>query len=223
MNGGDGRGTLEKPSGFSLAMNLLPAVHLVGGIAIAMTAFDAVATGGVFLAVWIYAVPPLAGRALIAMFGRPEGRLTQDMSSYRVWWVLTQLQAIFNRLPFLEELLRLIPGVYPLWIALWGGRLSPFAYVGPGVIITDRYAVDVGAGAVLGFNSALAGHMAVRDEQGRFVVVVGAPTVEAEAMLGGAAGLGPGARLKTGHVLPTGRRVRPFDSWPRQGPDQGAA
>jgi hypothetical protein len=45
-------------------------------------------------------------------FGRPEGQLTQDMSAYRVWWVLTQWQILFNRLPWLEELLRLVPGLY---------------------------------------------------------------------------------------------------------------
>jgi hypothetical protein len=100
--------------------------------------------------------------------------------------------------------------------------LSAQAFVSPGVIVTDRYLVNVGRGAVLGFKSALAGHMAIRNDAGRFVVVVAAPTVEDEAIVGGDAGLGPGAVLRAGHMLPTGRRVGPFDEWPRKVKEAGA-
>lgn len=215
MSGAEAGGGLENPSGFSLAMNFLPVLLLGSGVGTAVYVVDGVgARSGVLLG-WIYLAPPLVARVLISVRGKPQGRLTQEMQSYRLWWVLTQLQMPFNRVALLEELLRLVPGFYPAWIALWGGHLSAFAYVGPGVVITDRYAVDVGRGAVLGFKSVLAGHMVVRDERGRFVVVVAAPKVEAEAMVGGGAGLGPGARLRAGHVLPTGRRVGPHGVWPR--------
>lgn len=94
-------------------------------------------------------------------------------------------------------------------------RLSLLAYVGPGVVITDRYLVQVEKGAVLGLKSTLAGHMVIRDAQGRYLVVVAAPTVEAESIVGGYAGLGPGATLRAGELLPTGRRIAPFNAWPR--------
>ena len=169
-------------------------------------------------ALWLYLLPPLAARALIALFGRPEGRLTQDMRSYRVWWALTQLQMVFNRFPALEEALRLAPGLYAAWIALWGGRISARAFIGPRVVVTDRYAISVESGAVLGFSGALAGHMALREADGRWVVVAAGPHVEAGAILGGGAGLGPGAVLARGALLPAGRRVGPFVRHPREAP-----
>ena len=207
---------LEKPSAFSLWLNVLPFLHVVSGLVLALVMCDGVSRQAEVLLVWIYVLPPFASRLMIIFFGRPEGRLTQDMTSYRVWWILTQWQTIFNRLPWLEELLRLVPGLYSLWIGLWGGSLSPFAYVGPGVLITDRYAVRVGRGAVLGLKSALAGHMAVRNEEGYWEVLVAAPIVEPDAILGGDSGLGPGAILRAGHLLPAGRRVGPFGEWPRR-------
>ena len=216
MTGVDASPIVEQPSAFSLWLNCVPLVHLALGAAVAFGYCEAAGSRSAFLLAWIYLVPPLLARLTLSLFGRPQGRLTQDMRAYRVWWFLTQLQTLFNRLPMLEECLRLAPGLYPAWIRLWGGRLSPFAYVGPGVLITDRYLVRVERGAVLGWMSALAGHMAVRDEAGRFVVVAAAPIVEAEAILGGGAGLGPGARLSARHMLPAGRRVAPFDVWPRQ-------
>lgn len=209
---------LERPDGFSLALNYLPLLHLASGLALAALAFSAAAARATCLVLWIYALPPLVSRLTLAAFGRPTGRATLDTRDYRIWWFLTQWQMVFNRLPWLEELLRLVPGLYPLWIGLWGGRLSQFAYVSPGVLITDRYLVDVGRGAVLGVKSTLAGHLAVRGDDGRFAVLIGAPVVEAEAIVGGESGLGPGATLRAGHMLPAGRRVAPFAKWPRVAP-----
>jgi len=207
---------LERPDAFSLALNYVPLVHVGSGVALALAGFATPGARIACLLAWLYLVPPVLARLTLAAFGRPAGRLTLDAPGYRVWWFLTQLQLVFNRLPWLEELLRLVPGLYPAWIGLWGGRLSPFAFVGPGVLITDRHAVRVERGAVLGLNSALAGHMVIRDDEGRFAIVVGTPTVEREAILGGDSGLGPGATLRAGHLLPTGRRVAPFDEWPRR-------
>ncbi|MGD9671404.1 MAG: hypothetical protein AB7U75_20545 [Hyphomicrobiaceae bacterium] len=223
MNGNDSTGLLEKPSGFSLIMNVVPMVHLGTGAALASTVAAGLAGSIAVMVAWVYLVPPLVARILVAAFGEPRGELRQDMASYRVWWALTQLQMPFNRLPVLEETLRLVPGLYAAWIGLWGGRVSARAFIGPGVVITDRYAVDVGRGAVLGYKAALAGHMVVRDEAGRFMVIVAAPRVEADAMVGGGAGLGPGATLRAGHVLPTGRRVGPYGAWPRTGTNAGGA
>lgn len=207
--------TPEPPSVFSRWLNLAPFFYLVIGCALAAhIATPAAFT--LFLIFWIYLLPPLVGRGLLTLFGRPTGELTQDMRAYRVWWSLTQLQMLFNRMPFLEEALRLAPGLYPLWIALWGGRLSAFAFIAPGVVITDRYLVEIERGAVIGMNAALAGHMVTRDEAGRWRILVAAPRVEAEAIMGGASGLGPGAVLCAGEMLPTGRRVGPFDRWPRK-------
>lgn len=207
---------LEKPGAFSLVLNFLPLAHLISGVIVTFAGFDTAGQRLACLLAWVYLLPPLVARLTLAAFGAPGGHLTQNSRGYHVWWFLTQWQMLFNRLPWLEELLRLVPGLYALWIGLWGGRLSPLAYVGPGVVITDRYLIHVEKGAVLGLKSTLAGHMVIRDAQGRYLVVLAAPTVEAEAIVGGYAGLGPGATLRAGQLLPTGRRIAPFDAWPRR-------
>jgi hypothetical protein len=207
---------LERPSAFSLWLNTLPLLHLASGIAATLLLCRTTEDKAMLLSAWIYLLPPLASRLTILLFGRPEGRFTQDMPAYRVWWVLTQWQILFNRLPWLEELLRLVPGLYAFWIRLWGGNISPFAYIGPGVLITDRHAIRVERGAVLGMHGILAGHLVVRDENGRWVVLAAAPVVESEAILGGDAKLGPGAILRAGQMLPSGRHINPFEEWPRR-------
>lgn len=215
MTAGRAEAGPERPDGFSLALNFLPLGLILAGLAVAgLLAESRVGRTGCFIA-WLYLAPPLAGRLVIAALGRPEGTFGMGERGYRAWWAMTQLQMIFNRLPVLDEALRLVPGLYPLWIRLWGGSVSPFALVGPGVVITDRHLVRVGRGALLGAQARIAGHMALRDDAGRWQVVVAAPVVEADAIMGGESGLGPGARLRGGALLPAGRRVAPFAVWPR--------
>jgi hypothetical protein len=214
---------LEKPDGLSLVLNFLPLLQLAAGAYLCWSVVTQTGPRLAFAAAWVYLLPPLVARLACAVFGTPDGELTQGMRGYRVWWLLTQWQTPFNRLPWLEEVLRLVPGLYALWIGLWGGHLSPYAYVGPGVILTDRYLVRVERGAVLGFKSTLAAHMVVRNAAGRYRVVVAAPWVQAEALVGGFAGLGPGAVLKAGQLLPVGRYLGPYAVWPRPAPGDAVA
>lgn len=207
---------IEKPSAFSLGLNVLPSLHLASGLGLAVALFESTAPRFAVFSAWIYLLPPIASRLTMLAFGRPQGELTQDMPAYRVWWVLTQWQILFNRLPWLEELLRLVPGLYALWIGLWGGHLSARAYVAAGATITDRHAVRVEQGAILGMKSVLLGHLVTRTDAGRWLVLAAAPVVESEAILGGEARLGPGAILHARQMLPVGRHIRPFDEWPRR-------
>jgi hypothetical protein len=210
--------TIERPSIYSMFLNALPMLFLVCGFFVAATFATSWPTAfGVFL-LWLYLVPPLVCRCLLASFGRPSGAIKQSDRAYRVWWAVTQLQMPFNRMPFLEELLRLAPGLYALWIWLWGGSVSPLAFVAPGVTITDRFAVHIAKGAVLGTRSSYAGHMVTRDASGQWTVLVAAPEVCENALVSGDAGLGPGAKLLPGAFLPYGRKVAPLSVWPKQTP-----
>src|SRR5262245_33087963 len=145
-NGGQitGRARL---SAFTLALNYLPLTQLLIGAVVVVTAGRSLQSRLLWSAACIYLVPPLVCRSTLLIFGRPQGRgLTQNTRAYKVWWFTHQWQAVFNRLPWLEELLRLVPGLYALWIWMWGGKVSPWVYWGPGSIVADLYLVLVEAG-----------------------------------------------------------------------------
>ncbi len=216
---------LEKPTAFSIAANLLPVLHLGGSTAVTLLAFESSAARISAGLAFLYLLPPLAVRLSFAVFGRPGGRLRQTDVAYRVWWLSVQWQMVFLRLPALEEVLRLVPGLYAGWIFLWGGRLSPRAFVAAGVRILDRPFVEVEAGAVLGFSATLSGHAGLREADGSWVVVVGPARVEADCLLGAGSGVGPGAVVRRGAVLPIAKRLGPGGLWPRperDGREEGA-
>lgn len=198
---------------FALAMNFLPLIHLVTG-GVAVIAIDGAVDRCLTVAAWLYLLPPLCARLVMAVWGRPQGRgLERDSRDFKVWWVLAQLQMVFNRLPILEEVLRLVPGVYALWLNLWGSRVSPFAFWGPGARVIDRGLVQVGHGAIIGAQAALTGHLGRIATDGSQRVDVAIATVGPGAMIGARSGLGPGCTVAAGEELPAMRLLPPFTHW----------
>jgi hypothetical protein len=202
-----------RPSAYSLVLNVLPLALVAAGAAAVWLTEGATARIAVALA-WIYLLPPLAARAVTAAFGAAEGdNLTQDSRAYRVWWLLVQLQVIFNRFPFFEEVLRLAPGAYALWLNLWGSKVSLVVYWGPGALAADRQALRIGPGAVIGTRSVLSGHLALKNESGEFRVTLAPVEIGAGALIGAYAGIGPGCRIEAGEEVPAAAFLRPHTRW----------
>jgi hypothetical protein len=189
-------------------------VQLSIGAAVVTSQATSVGMAVLWAAGWFLLLPPLACRLALAVFGRPHGRaLTQAAAAYKVWWFIHQWQLVFNRVPWIEEILRLLPGLYALWIFLWGGRVSPMAYWAPGSLVIDRPLVIVEAGAVIGMGAGLAGHAGGLAADGSYRIDIAACRVGRGAMMGARSGLGPGAELATGALLPAGRMIKPFTRW----------
>jgi hypothetical protein len=202
-----------RPSAYSLALNFLPAIYVAGGAMLVWISDGTVMRCAVTLA-WLYLVPPLVARLAIAAFGMPHGELlTQETRAYRVWWFLTQLQVVFNRFAFLEELLRLIPGAYPLWLNMWGAKVSLKVYWGPGALVVDRYALRVGSAVVVGTRSVLSAHLGVKDERGEFCVTLAPVEIGSGVLIGAYAGIGPGCRIASGEEVTAAAFLRPFTYW----------
>ena len=220
-----GRGRI---TGFTLALNYLPLTQLLVGAAIVASQADSLRSAILWSAGWFFLLPPLACRLTLLIFGRPRGRaLTQAAHAYKIWWFIHQWQLVFNRLPWIEEIFRLVPGLYALWIFLWGGRVSPMVYWAPGSLVIDRPLVVVETGAVIGMGAGLAGHAGTLAADGSYRIDIAASRVGRGAMMGARSGLGPGAELAAGALLPAGRMIRPFMLWDgttkRGVADEGAA
>lgn len=203
----------ERPDGLSLALNALPFLLILFGAALSMRLADGAGSLAVFLA-WLYLAPAVLGGLVTRLWPTPTGTFGLTDPGYRHWWLMLQLQLPFNRLPFLEEALRLVPGLYPAWIRLWGGHLSAKSFVGPCVMIGDRHLIRVGPRSVLGARAGFAGHIAFRDDSGHWQVTVAPCEIGADAIVGGDAGMGPGAVLAPGATLPAARHLGPHKHWP---------
>jgi hypothetical protein len=203
----------EPVSRFALLANLLPLLIIVAMAVASLTLAERPTTRVPLFLILLYLVPPLLGRLLTTLFGKPTGRgITQTSRDFRVWWLLLQLQMPFNRLPCLEELLRLVPGLYSLWLNLWGARVHPATFWAPGARTLDRPYVETGDGSVIGTETLMSGHLA-RMENGRYVVDVAPVIVGSHAVIGARSSISPGCVIGPGETLAATSRLAPYDRY----------
>jgi hypothetical protein len=196
-----------------LGLNYLPLLH---GLAIG-------ATVGFGWAAWpwrlaagatvLYVLPALTARMVNALAPVPLGRIPVGTRPFFTWWTLANLQMLFCRLPMLEEILRLIPGVYSGWLRLWGSRVGRLTYWGAGLRILDRSFLRIGDDVVFGAAVRLNPHVLARNEQGELELLLAPIVVGDRTLVGGYSLLTAGTEIAAGECTRACTISPPFSRW----------
>lgn len=200
----------ELSAATKLAMVIIgyvPLLHVVATIAAAFAPLPAPTRAALALFVFFLA-PPLASR----LVGLRAGTFRAGDSGFLRWWLTNQLQTIFNRLP-IDEIVRLVPGAYSLWLRLWGARVGSLVYWSPRSLILDRSLLHVGDAVVIGAGARLGGHLLTRGEDGDLQLVVAPITIRARAIVGAWSLIGPGCEIAEGESVTASTVLPPFWTW----------
>ncbi len=162
---------------------------------------------------WLLLVPPIVVRTVLALAPLPSGDVAIGSPAFLRWWFTSQWQVIFNRLPWIEECVRLVPGLYSAWLRLWGARVGPFVYWTPGLRILDRPLVKVGGRVVFGADVRISPHIVMPNDTGQLVLRIGQVRIGNDALIGGYSILLAGCWVGNGEATPGKREVRPFSGW----------
>ncbi len=160
-----------------------------------------------------YLLPPLLARLLLRLLPIGSTSIALPSREYFTWWFLLNLQMVFCRFPFFEELLRTIPGAYSAWLRLWGARIGKYTYWAAGMRILDRSFLDIGHGVVFGAGVRLAPHVVVDKKQG------GSELLLADIIIGDRALIGAYSLLTAGTGIAPDESTRallhapPFSRW----------
>lgn len=182
-----------------LGLNAWPVGHLLGAFAWAVLPPWTAVWRTAAVVFWILLVPPILSRA-IGGHRLPLGETAVPSPVFFRWWSTWQLQMLFNRLPWIDELLRFVPGLYSLWLRLWGARIGRLTLWSPGARISDRPLLRLGDDVVIGLDVRLFGHFGGLDEGGRAMLTLGTVTIGDRTSVGGCALLGPGVVLGSDQV-----------------------
>ena len=193
-----------------VAMAYVPLFHAGGALLIAL-----LPVGGwrwMSLA-WLLLLPPLIVRASQRM--KPtEQECVVGSGAFLRWWWRSQWQVVFNRLPMLEELLRLVPGLYSQWLRLWGSKVGRFVYWTPGLRVLDRQFLCLGDQCRFGANVSLNPHViGPHPTTGEHTLLVAPVAVGARATVGGESILTAGAWVADDETSPPKVAFRPFTGW----------
>lgn len=189
-----------------LGWNFVPLLHLAGvvwagarlGLPVGLAA--------------LYLFPPLAARVLLLARPVLPGTHAVGSPAFLTWWATAQLQMLFCRLPLLEEILRLVPGLYSFWLRLWGARIGRLTFWSPGLRILDRTFLDIGDDVVFGAGVRLNPHV-IETVHDRPVLHLAPLTVGHRCHIGGYSLLTAGTAVEPGESLKAFSLSPPFTRW----------
>jgi hypothetical protein len=196
-----------------LLVNYVPLAHLLAIIATLLLPVWTWPTRIGLALVGLYLLPPLLARLILLVAPIAQGRIAIGSRSFFVWWLVFQLQIIFCRLPFLEETLRLIPGVYSLWLRLWGAHIGRLVYWSPGTAITDRSFLRIGNDVVFGAGVRLNAHVLAKNKQGGMELLLATVKIGDRAVIGGYALLTCGTEVAADETTRACQLSPPFSIW----------
>jgi hypothetical protein len=161
----------------------------------------------------LYLLPPVLAYIVRKLWRIPEGKIAFGSTAFFAWWTLLQLQMIFCRLPALEELLRLVPGVYSAWLRLWGARIGRLTFWSPGTVILDRPYLEVGDEVVFGAGVRVNPHVVAKGPADHFELLLGTIRIGDHVTIGGYSLLAAGAEIGSGEVTDALLVLPPFSTF----------
>lgn len=193
-----------------LLVSLFPLGVVAGAIAclVWLASAPSLAPVAALLAV-LYLVPLIAFRIhqLVAPLRAGGSRL--DGKTYVPWWGGHQMQLLYIAVPQLEALLRMVPGLYSLWLRGWGSRVGRRVHWTPLVEVTDRSLLEVGDGVVFGHRVVVFGHV-IRHGKENMLLYVRPVRIGDGVFIGAGSAIGPGAVIGAGARLDAETRVYPM-------------
>lgn len=195
-----------------LGLNVIPLLQIIALVLLVLWSSSwrwraLVASAGLFV------LPPALAYMVRKAWIIPEGRIALGSPAFFAWWALLQLQMIFSRLPALEEALRLVPGLYSLWLRLWGARVGRLTFWSPGTVVMDRSYLQVGDGVLFGAGVRINPHLIVKNSHGSFDLLLATVRIGDGARVGGYALLAPGAEIAAGEVTDALLVLPPFSTF----------
>lgn len=184
-----------------LLLNVIPLLHAAGTIACFLTPFPWLAP------VVLYLFPLIPGRILRETLRSSPGSMVVGSPAFLRWWACFQCQVLFLRFPVLEEILRLVPGTYSLWLRCWGSRIGKLTYWAPQTVILDRGFLEIGDQVVFGAAVRLNPHM--MEEELKLAPI----RIGDGAMIGGYSLLTAGTEIAVGERTRAFLISPPFSKW----------
>jgi hypothetical protein len=183
-----------------LLLNLVPLLHAAATIA-CLSPYPWLAPAVLYLA------PLIPGRFLRETLRSSPPEIAIGSSAFLRWWACFQCQALFLRFPALEELLRLVPGIYSLWLRLWGSRIGALTYWAPGTIILDRGFLEIGDKVVFGAGVRINPHVMENS------LLLAPVKIGDSTMIGGYSLLTAGTEIAAGEATRAFLISPPFSKW----------
>jgi len=104
----------------------------------------------------------------------------------------------------------MVPGLYSLWLRLWGSRVGRLVYWTAGVQITDRTHLEIGQRVLVGQWVRMSAHAVYKSSDGDSHLVLQTLQIGDGAIIGGQSLLGPKADIAPHTTVKVNSVVCPY-------------
>ena len=104
--------------------------------------------------------------------------------------------------------MKLIPGLYNIWLNLWGSSVHILALWGPDVVVSDRYLLKIGR-SLLGTECFLSGHIITKKDFNQFNLTIGTIRIDEGAIIGARVMIAPGCHVYKNEIITAGQHLPP--------------
>jgi hypothetical protein len=160
------------------------------------------------LLVVLYLLPPIVLRILLRWAPLQLGVACIDGRKFCPWLASHHIQAFYDALPYLESLLRVIPGFYSMWLRLWGSRVGYGVEWHVRMDVLDRNLMEIGNRVTFDREVELAAHVRQKMDGGGSRVLVRPVRIGGHAYIGANVRIGPGAVVPHNANVPALTMVR---------------
>jgi hypothetical protein len=157
---------------------------------------------------FLYAFPVFVYRIHHHFYPIQEGISYLCGTEYSPWWGSHQIQVIYITFPFLEAALRLIPGVFSLWLRLWGSKVGQNVYWTPQLEIADRGLLEIGDRVVFGHAVGMSSHV-IKPKKNDLMLYVKKIRIGNDVFLGAKSGFSPGVTIENETFVPVFTQIHP--------------
>lgn len=196
-----------------LFINYIPFVHVAATLCTAFIPWAHAGWRAVAALFVLFVPPPVLARCILLMRPIRNEHIPVGSADYFTWWTLLNLQTVFCRLPFLEEAMRFVPGLYSAWLRLWGSRIGAFTYWAAGLRVLDRGFLSIGDGVAFGAGVRLNPHVIAENDDGALELILAPVHIGDRALIGGYALLTAGTRIADDERTRARLLSPPFSHW----------
>lgn len=158
-------------------------------------------TAAFILLLSLYGFPLFVFRLLVMFYPIKEGLSDLRNRAFSPWWASHQIQAIYIAYPMLENVLRLVPGLFSVWLRLWGSRIGKGVHWSPRIDILDRSLLDIGDKVIFGHEVKCFGHV-IKKKNSRLLLFAKRIAIGNDVFIGAGSRLGPGVTISGETVVP---------------------
>jgi hypothetical protein len=196
-----------------LLCNYIQGIHIILFLSLLLIPWTTPTRRTTLALIILYIVPPLLARLTLKIRPLQEDHIALPSRDYFTWWFLLNLQMVFCRFSFLEEFLRLFPGIYSAWLRLWGSRIGQHTYWAASLTILDRSFLDIGDGVVFGAGVRLNPHVIAEDSDGKPELLLAPVKIGDHAFIGGYSLLTAGSEISKDEITKAFLKSPPFCVW----------